>query len=91
MALAGGAAVRVLESVLWFNFTLVGRGAYYIDRADGQTRLRYLDIRSGRTATVAGNLGDVSSGLSVSPDGRPILYSRLDSAADDLMLVPNFR
>ena len=35
--------------------------------------------------------GNVDLGLTVSPDGRTILYSRVDSTVDDLMLVENFR
>ena len=32
-----------------------------------------------------------SPGLSVSPDGRWVLYVRLDRAESDIMLVDNFR
>jgi hypothetical protein len=40
---------------------------------------------------MAQNLGNVGNFLTVSPDGRTILYSRMDSSVDDLMLVENFR
>jgi hypothetical protein len=40
---------------------------------------------------VARNLGTVGFGLSVSRDGRTILYSRKGSSVEDLMLFENFR
>jgi dipeptidyl aminopeptidase/acylaminoacyl peptidase len=87
----GGEPVKVLDGVLWFNFCLVGNGAYYIDRHEGETRLQYLDLASGRSITVARNLGDVGAWLTASRDGKTILYTRVDSSTDDLMLVENFR
>jgi hypothetical protein len=40
---------------------------------------------------MARNLGNVDLFLTVSPDGRTILYCREDSSVDCLMLVENFR
>jgi len=87
----GGEPVKVLDGVVWFNFWIVGNGAYYIDRHDGQTRLQYLDLATGRSTTVASNLGEVGAWLTATPDGKTILYTRVDSSTDDLMLVENFR
>ena len=40
---------------------------------------------------MASNLGNVFIGLTASPDGRTVIYTRIDSSVDDLMLVENFR
>ena len=56
-----------------------------------KTRLQFFDFATGRSTTVARNLGEIRSGLTASPDGRTILYTRLDSSVDDLMLVEDFR
>jgi Tol biopolymer transport system component len=88
---SGGEPTKILDGVVWFNFVLVGSGAYYIDRHDGEKRLQYLDLATGRSTTVATNLGEVGAWLTASPDGKTILYTRIDSSTDDLMLVENFR
>jgi len=88
---SGGQPVKVLDGVVWFNWCLVEKGAYYIDRLGGETRLQYLNFVTGKSTTVARNLGEVGAGLTASPDGRTILFTRMDSSADDLMLVENFR
>jgi Tol biopolymer transport system component len=99
----GGVPVKVLEGVVLFNFVVLEGGIYYIDRPSGEggihtmdrpsgeTRLRYFDFASQRSTTVARNLGSVFIGLTASPDGRTIFYTRVDSSVDDLMLVENFR
>ena len=100
---SGGAPVKVLDGVLLANFVVLEGGIYYIDRPSGQGGVQFIDAPSGETrlqyfnfatrgsTTVARNLGNVFIGLTASPDGRTILYSRVDSAVDDLMLVENFR
>jgi dipeptidyl aminopeptidase/acylaminoacyl peptidase len=100
---SGGNAEKVLEGVVLANFVVLSGGIYYIDRPagdrgthyidlpGGETRLQYFDFASGRSTIVARNLGDVDLPLTASPDGRTILYGRMDPSVDDLMLVENFR
>jgi Tol biopolymer transport system component len=91
LPISGGDPVKILDRVLWFNFWLFGKGAYYIDQRDGERRLQYLNLVTGKSTIIAGNLGDVSAGLTATPDGKTILFTRLDAFAEDLMLVENFR
>jgi Tol biopolymer transport system component/predicted Ser/Thr protein kinase len=88
---SGGPPVKVLEGVVQLAFTVSDKGIYYIDQPADDARLQFYNLATGRSTTVARNLGDVSQGLTVSPDGRTILYSRMESPVNDLMLVENFR
>ena len=72
-------------------FVVLERGIYYINQPSGEARLQFFDFTTGRSTTVAHNLGEVRLALTASADGRTILYSRVDSSVDDLMLVENFR
>jgi serine/threonine protein kinase len=99
----GGVAAKVLDGVFLANFDVLEGGIYYIERPagasgvhyvdlpQGETRLRYFDFATGRTTTVAQNLGRVDLPLTVSRDGRTVLYGRIDSSVNDLMVVGGFR
>jgi serine/threonine protein kinase/Tol biopolymer transport system component len=103
--LPNGTPSKALEGVVVVNgaYDVVERGIYYIDQVSGdtgafysdlpggETRLRYYDFATNRSITVANNLGMVYLGLSASRDGRTILYTRIDSAVEELMLVDKFR
>src|SRR4029077_20756510 len=72
----------------------VESGIYFYPDTGAKTELDFLDLRSSRIrrispfeAPTAPGLG----GLSVPPEGKWLLYSRIDEAASDLMLVENFR
>ena len=88
---SGGAETRVLEGVLRGNFFVLNQGIYYIDQTPGASRLQFFDFATRSVSTIATGLGDLSYGLTASFDGRTILYTRVDSTIDDLMLVENFR
>jgi hypothetical protein len=82
----------VLEGGIYYIDRPSGQGGIYlIDRPSGETRLQYFDFKTRRSTTVARNLGYVDTPLTTSADGRTILFSRVDSSVDDLMLVENFR
>ncbi len=93
----GGEETQVLESVYAFNFYVTPRGIYFIqapdrDDPDRSYRLRFLDFAGDRVKTITSMPTSLFrwGGLSISPDGRSMLYQerRLES---DLMLVENFR
>jgi Tol biopolymer transport system component len=89
--LAGGAPVKLADGAISTSFDAVDGGVYYLERVQQETRLRYVDLATRKSTLVAANLGNVSFGLAASRDGRTILFGRVDSSVDDLMVVENFR
>ena len=89
---SGGPAVKVVDGVLNMTFEVLPRGIYYLDQLQ-DSRIQFFDFGSGRSATVARNLGDsdLIGGFAASADGRTLLYGKRDSSIDDLMLVDNIR
>jgi serine/threonine protein kinase len=102
MPVGGGKAEKVLDGVVLANYVVMKGGIYYIDRPSGaggtyfvddpsgETRLQYLNLSTRKSMTMAHNLGKVDLPLTASPDGRTILFGRIDAPADDLVLVENF-
>ena len=74
-------------------FSLVNEGIYFIPEpgADRKSFIQFLSFVTGKVKRVALLSGSSAEGLSVSPDGRFLLFSQLDEAGSDLMLVENFR
>jgi Tol biopolymer transport system component len=92
-AVDGSGETRLAESI--DDFALASDGIYY-HAAPPDNNLLLLSFVSGPSRQIA-NLavgrrkGQDSMGLSVSPDGRWLLYTQVDSrAGSDLMLIENF-
>jgi Tol biopolymer transport system component len=89
--ISGGQPIKILDGLIWFNYSVGDKGIYYIDRLENDNRLQYFNFGTGKSTMVAHNLGEVSAGLTATSDGKTILFTRVDSSVDDLMLVENFR
>jgi Tol biopolymer transport system component/DNA-binding winged helix-turn-helix (wHTH) protein len=77
---------RLTHSSLW---TLSPGGNYFVP-ADAPKSVRYFDFATRQIRTVFEVDKDFGSGLSISPDGRWILYSQRGDESSDIMLVEHF-
>jgi Tol biopolymer transport system component len=89
----GGEETQVLPSVTFLNFAIAKEGIYFIPRGDasGRYSIHFFSFSALKSWPVLQLTGQVSSGLSVSPDGRILLYGQREEPTSDLMLVHNFR
>jgi Tol biopolymer transport system component len=95
---AGGTEQRVIDIVRFGYWAVVQRGIYFIDfgvPSDAPRPVRFFDFQS-RRVTHVGSLETTVSwmntpGFTISPDGRWLLYTSLETTDADLMLVENFR
>ena len=83
----GGDESQVLDSVNGRAFAATTGGIYFIS----QSRLQYSEFSTGISKPILTIAKPTSSCLSVSPDERWLLYTQVDQAGSDLMLVENFR
>ncbi|MFL6354809.1 MAG: protein kinase domain-containing protein [Bryobacteraceae bacterium] len=87
---AGGEETQVLGSVLNNNFALTEQGIYFIPNSR-PAAVQFLSFGDGTRQTIANTPHEPAWGLSVSPDGRSLLFSEFEAVKADLMLAENFR
>jgi hypothetical protein len=89
--IGGGGEEQVLDSILGLNFVVASDGVFFVPgHANDIWTIRFLNFRTGAVTIVARFEKFPQLGLSLSPDGRQILYSQVDEDNSDLMLVENF-
>jgi Tol biopolymer transport system component/predicted Ser/Thr protein kinase len=86
----GGPETQVLAGVHWLDFAVTKDGIYFCRPDPPRYWIEFLSFVTGRTSHIIEAKSGVL-GMSVSPDGRWLLYSQIDDYASDLMLVENFR
>jgi TolB protein len=87
---SGGVEQKVLDGLYRNSFVVTTRGIYYMAATAGLS-IRFLDSSTGKTTLVLSGDDVQELGLAVSPDGRRILFSKIDQYNSDLMLVDHFR
>ena len=76
-----------IDQIIQLYAQLTGRTAIYPSNIQARIVLQ----ANGPLTKVKGVEGMSSSGFSISPDGRYLLYTKLVSSGSDLMLVENFK
>jgi len=88
----GGEETQLVDSVFRRAFAVTSQGIFFIASPDAEGfSIRFVDFGTRRVKRIASIESPWLNGLSVSPDGRWILYPKLDHKESDLMLVENFR
>ena len=91
--MSGGPERQVLDSIYARAFAVAAGGICYIERPgeDRKFPLKFFEFSTGKSTLLTKIEGEPSLGLTVSPDGRRVLYSLYTRANADLVLVENFR
>jgi len=86
----GGEEIRIVESVCNANFAVAERGIYFFSRWENPP-LRCFNFATRKVETVTQVEGTVAYGMSMSPDGRWLLYTVFGKEESELMMVEKFR
>jgi hypothetical protein len=91
----GGEEVLVLQQGSPGRWTLVERGIYFLSTSTPVAEIRFFRFVTRRDSLIAQLPQQFGLGygpnLSVSPDGRWIVYGAPDLVESDIMMVENFR
>jgi hypothetical protein len=93
----GGDEVRVLESAFdWSRYAVNADGIFFMPARPPMVKsiehtIEFFSLADSRTRIVARLAKPPYLGLTVSPDARRLLYTQIDQAGTDLMLVEDFR
>ena len=84
----------MLDSTTCDNpYAVAKQGIYFFRKGDkkDQVDLCFLPLPTGKTRKILTIERPYVGYVTVSPDGRTILYTQADQTGSDLMLVENFR
>jgi Tol biopolymer transport system component len=90
----GSSVISVVDGRIklrfWGDWAVVPEGIYFVP-SDAPKSLRYFDFKTREIRPIFDMEKSIANGLSVSRDGRWILYSQPNEIISNIMLVNNFR
>jgi Tol biopolymer transport system component len=92
MPVSGGEERQIAGDLYRHNFAVAKLGVYYTTAAqlDGTASINFYRFTDKTTTTIL-PIGRPEYSLDVSPDGRNLVYVRIDEWHSDLMMLENFR
>lgn len=96
MEVAGGAETQLLDGIAWGYWAVTAQGICYLNRqATPRPAIELFNFATRQVSRLATVEKDPSipspPGFAVSPDGRWILFKRIDQSDNDILLVENFQ
>jgi eukaryotic-like serine/threonine-protein kinase len=92
--LTGEDEARVADNSQSQDFLLRGNAVWLLDTSAIQAQFDVLDLSTHKQTRLGvldiGPRANTARGFDVSPDGRTIIYTRVDALESDIMLVENF-
>jgi hypothetical protein len=90
--LDGSGEREVLRGVAHRGFVPAKDAIYYLrDESPTEISIRRFNLSTHGDSRISSITKPAYLGLSLSPDGRYLIYSQIDEQGADLMLVENFR
>jgi hypothetical protein len=89
----GGVESKVVDSVHTRKWTVGHSAIYYATAPDerGHGEIRSYEFATGKTTKILKMTRSPGWGMTLSPDDQTLLYTQIDEAGSDLMIVENFR
>jgi hypothetical protein len=92
--LTGEAEVRLVDNPEEQDFRLRRNAVWLLDSSTSPAQFGVLDLSTQKQTRLGvlnvGPPARAAIGFDISPDGRTIIYARVDAVESDIMLVENF-